>query len=263
MDILSRIVNKKIDELRYLKKSLPISDLENSSFFSRKNRSISSSIINKDLGIIAEHKRKSPSKSNINQLTSSEKIIKGYDNAGAAAISILTEKNFFDGSRNDLIEARKLTELPILRKDFIIDEYQIIESKSIGADGILLIAACLEKKEIIRLSKLAKSLDLEVLIEIHDMSEISRSCIESVDIIGINNRNLKTFDVQIKTSLDLIKEIPEQYTKISESGISKVSDIIELKNCGFDGFLIGESFMKTEDPGLSLSKFIRKVKDES
>ena len=263
MDILSRIVNKKIDELRYLKKSLPISDLENSSFFSRKKRSISSSIINKDLGIIAEHKRKSPSKSNINQLTSSEKIIKGYDNAGAAAISILTEKNFFDGSRNDLIEARKLTELPILRKDFIIDEYQIIESKSIGADGILLIAACLEKKEIIRLSKLAKSLDLEVLIEIHDMSEISRSCIESVDIIGINNRNLKTFDVQIKTSLDLIKEIPEQYTKISESGISKVSDIIELKNCGFDGFLIGESFMKTEDPGLSLSKFIRKVKDES
>ena len=263
MDILSRIVNKKIDELRYLKKSLPISDLENSSFFSRKNKSISSSIINKDLGIIAEHKRKSPSKSNINQLTSSEKIIKGYDNAGAAAISILTEKNFFDGSRNDLIEARKLTELPILRKDFIIDEYQIIESKSIGADGILLIAACLEKKEIIRLSKLAKSLDLEVLIEIHDLSEISRSCIESVDIIGINNRNLKTFDVQIKTSLDLIKEIPEQYTKISESGISKVSDIIELKNCGFDGFLIGESFMKTEDPGLSLSKFIRKVKDES
>ena len=219
MDILSRIVNKKIDELRYLKKSIPISDLENSSFFSRKNKSISSSIINKDLGIIAEHKRKSPSKSNINQLTSSEKIIKGYDNAGAAAISILTEKNFFDGSRNDLIEARKLTELPILRKDFIIDEYQIIESKSIGADGILLIAACLEKKEIIRLSKLAKSLDLEVLIEIHDMSEISRSCIESVDIIGINNRNLKTFDVQIKTSLDLIKEIPEQYTKISESGI--------------------------------------------
>ena len=263
MDILSRIVNKKIDELRYLKKSIPISDLENSSFFSKKNKSISSSIINKDLGIIAEHKRKSPSKSNINQLTSSEKIIKGYDNAGAAAISILTEKNFFDGSRNDLIEARKLTELPILRKDFIIDEYQIIESKSIGADGILLIAACLEKKEIIRLSKLAKSLDLEVLIEIHDMSEISRSCIESVDIIGINNRNLKTFDVQIKTSLDLIKEIPEQYTKISESGISKVSDIIELKNCGFDGFLIGESFMKTEDPGLSLSKFIRKVKDES
>ena len=263
MDILSRIVNKKIDELRYLKKSIPISDLENSSFFSRKNKSISSSIINKDLGIIAEHKRKSPSKSNINQLTSSEKIIKGYDNAGAAAISILTEKNFFDGSRNDLIEARKLTELPILRKDFIIDEYQIIESKSIGADGILLIAACLEKKEIIRLSKLAKSLDLEVLIEIHDMSEISRSCIESVDIIGINNRNLKTFDVQIKTSLDLIKEIPEQYTKISESGISKVSDIIELKNCGFNGFLIGESFMKTEDPGLSLSKFIRKVKDES
>ena len=263
MDILSRIVNKKIDELRYLKKSTPISDLENSGFFSRKNKSISSSIINKDLGIIAEHKRKSPSKSNIKQLTSSEKIIKGYDNAGAAAISILTEKNFFDGSRNDLIEARKLTELPILRKDFIIDEYQIIESKSIGADGILLIAACLEKKEIIRLSKLAKSLDLEVLIEIHDMSEISRSCIESVDIIGINNRNLKTFDVQIKTSLDLIKEIPEQYTKISESGISKVSDIIELKNCGFDGFLIGESFMKTEDPGLSLSKFIRKVKDES
>lgn len=263
MDILTRIISKKIDELKYLRQKKSISDLERSHFFSKKNKSIVKAIKEKEISIIAEHKRKSPSKSDINHQTPSEKIIKGYEKAGAAAISILTEKNFFNGSENDLINAKKITDIPILRKDFIINEYQIIESKAIGADGILLIAACLEKKEIISLSKLAKSLGMEVLIEIHNVSELQKSCIDSVDLIGVNNRNLKTFDVNIQTSIDLINKIPSNYTKISESGISKPVDIITLKNNGFDGFLIGETFMKTKDPGKNLSNFINEIENEN
>ena len=172
MDILSKIISKKIDELNQLKKTISISDLENSKFFERNNKSIVNGLIENEISIIAEHKRKSPSRSEINSQTPTEKIINGYQEAGAVALSILTEKNFFNGSNNDILNARKITELPILRKDFIIDEFQVIESKSIGADGILLIAACLDNKQIIKLSELAKSLGLEVLIEIHDLSEL-------------------------------------------------------------------------------------------
>tara|TARA_B100001093_G_scaffold50590_1_gene43001 strand:- start:4700 stop:5491 length:792 start_codon:yes stop_codon:yes gene_type:complete len=263
MDILSKIITRKIDELRYLKQKKSIADLEKSNYFSKKNNSIVKSIKEKDIAIIAEHKRKSPSKSDINQQTNTEKIINGYEKAGAAAISILTEKNFFGGCKNDLISAKKITELPILRKDFIFDEFQIIESKSIGADGILLIAACLEKRDIVKLSKLAKSFGMEVLIEIHNINELDKSCIESVDIIGVNNRNLKTFNVNIQTSIDLIKKIPSKYTKISESGIGKSIDLITLKNNGFDGFLIGETFMKTKDPGKTLHNFINEIENEN
>jgi indole-3-glycerol phosphate synthase len=151
----------------------------------------------------------------------------------------------------------------MLRKDFIIDEYQIIESKSIGADAILLIAACLNSSQIKNLSKLAKSFDLEVLIEIHDFEELNKVCIDSIDIIGINNRNLKTFDVNIETSLNLVEKIPSSFTKISESGLNNPSEIMKLKNSGFDGFLIGERFMRNSNPGEELSNFISKIKNES
>ena len=263
MDILSTIIKKKNEEVEYLKKNVSISKLEKSIYFNTKTNSLVNSIKDKDIGIIAEHKRKSPSKSNINYETSSNHIICGYEDGGAAGISFLTEKNFFDGSTKDFKEARKITKLPILRKDFIIDEYQVIESKSIGADAILLIAACLNKLDIIKLSKLAKSFGLEVLIEIHEMDELNKSCIESVDIIGINNRNLKTFDVNIKTSLNLIDKIPSNFTRISESGLYNPTDIIKLKSSGFDGFLIGEKFMKSRNPGEELSKFLSKIKNES
>ena len=263
MDILSRIIKKKKLEIEDLKNSVSIADLEKSNLFNTKTKSLSDNIKQKEIGIIAEHKRKSPSKSNINHKNSSKSIINGYDDGGAAGISFLTEKNFFDGSSYEFTEARRLTNLPMLRKDFIIDEYQVIESKSIGADAILLIAACLNSSEIINLSKLAKSFDLEVLIEIHDLEELNKSCIDSIDIIGVNNRNLKTFNVNIETSLNLVDKIPSSFTKISESGLNNSYEIKKLKNSGFDGFLIGERFMKSSNPGEELSNFISKIKNES
>ena len=263
MDILSRIIKKKKVEIEDLKNSVSIADLEKSNLFNTKTKSLSDNIKQKEIGIIAEHKRKSPSKSNINHQNSSKSIINGYDDGGAAGISFLTEKNFFDGSSYEFIEARRLTNLPMLRKDFIIDEYQVIESKSIGADAILLIDACLNSSEIINLSKLAKSFDLEVLIEIHDLEELNKSCIDSIDIIGVNNRNLKTFNVNIETSLNLVDKIPSSFTKISESGLNNSYEIKKLKNSGFDGFLIGERFMKSSNPGEELSNFISKIKNES
>lgn len=263
MDILSRIIKKKKIEIEDLKNSVSIADLEKSNLFNTKTKSLSDNIKQKEIGIIAEHKRKSPSKSNINHQNSSKSIINGYDDGGAAGISFLTEKNFFDGSSYEFTEARRLTNLPMLRKDFIIDEYQVIESKSIGADAILLIAACLNSSEIINLSKLAKSFDLEVLIEIHDLEELNKSCIDSIDIIGVNNRNLKTFNVNIETSLNLVDKIPSSFTKISESGLNNSYEIKKLKNSGFDGFLIGERFMKSSNPGEELSNFISKIKNES
>ena len=263
MDILSRIIKKKKVEIEDLKNSVSIADLEKSNLFNTKTKSLSENIKQKEIGIIAEHKRKSPSKSNINHQNSSKSIINGYDDGGAAGISFLTEKNFFDGSSYEFTEARRLTNLPMLRKDFIIDEYQVIESKSIGADAILLIAACLNSSEIINLSKLAKSFDLEVLIEIHDLEELNKSCIDSIDIIGVNNRNLKTFNVNIETSLNLVDKIPSSFTKISESGLNNSYEIKKLKNSGFDGFLIGERFMKSSNPGEELSNFISKIKNES
>ena len=263
MDILNNIIGEKLKELEYLKNSISISRLEKSSFFKVKTKSLSKNIKQKEIGIIAEHKRKSPSKSNINHQTPTKFIINGYDNGGAAGISFLTEKNFFNGSSVEFTEARRITNLPMLRKDFIIDEYQIIESKSIGADAILLIAACLNYSQIKNLSKLAKSFDLEVLIEIHDLEDLNKSCIDSIDMIGINNRNLKTFDVNIETSLNLVEKIPSSFTKISESGLNNSSEIMKLKNSGFDGFLIGERFMKSSNPGEELSNFISKIKNES
>ena len=263
MDILSRIIKKKKVEIEDLKNSVSIADLEKSNLFNTKTKSLSDNIKQKEIGIIAEHKRKSPSKSNINHQNSSKSIINGYDDGGAAGISFLTEKNFFDGSSYEFTEARRLTNLPMLRKDFIIDEYQVIESKSIGADAILLIAACLNSSEIINLSKLAKSFDLEVLIEIHDLEELNKSCIDSIDIIGVNNRNLKTFNINIETSLNLVDKIPSIFTKISESGLNNSYEIKKLKNSGFDGFLIGERFMKSSNPGKELSNFISKIKNES
>ena len=167
MDILSKIIKKKREELEYLKKNVSISKLEKSIYFNSKTNSLVNSIKGKDISIIAEHKRKSPSRSEINFQTSTEKIINGYQKAGAVALSILTEKNFFNGSNYDITNVRKITELPILSKDFIIDDFQVLESKSIGADGILLIAACLDNIQIFKLSRLAKSLDLEVLIELY------------------------------------------------------------------------------------------------
>ena len=260
MTILDQIIKTKKIELNYSKENTSILDLEKFPFFNRSIISLSNSIKNSDHGIIAEHKRKSPSKSIINDSTPIQQVIRGYDNSGASGISVLTDEKYFGGTLEDLIKTRNETKIPILRKDFIIDEYQIIETKAQGGDAILLIAACLSEKEIKKLSEFAKSIDLEVLTEIHNLEELKGCLIDSVDIIGINNRNLKTFEVDIKTSKSLIKYIPNDFIKISESGLSSHVELEELKEFGFDGFLMGESFMKQKDPGLELLNFINKLK---
>lgn len=209
-------------------------------------------------GIIAEFKRKSPSKGVINAYADLMQTTLGYMQAGASALSVLTEQDFFMGKDEDLIIARNANYCPILRKDFTIDEYQIIEAKSIGADAILLIAAALEKDKIKTFYKLAKSLGLEVLFEIHGKDELDKVP-DSDIIIGVNNRNLKTMQVDLKTSFDMINELPKTSLLISESGLSNVEDVKQLKEAGYQGFLMGEHFMRTPNPAEALKQFITKL----
>lgn len=256
MNILDKIVLRKKIEIQERKSSISYNQLEKTLFFSQNSISLKDSINSKNLSIIAEHKRKSPSKSEINFSTPTNEIIKGYQDAGAAAISVLTDSYFFGGSNEDLNFAKKNSAIPVLRKEFIIDEFQIIESKSIGADAILLIASILNENQIINLSRLAKKNNLDVLIEVHTLEELKKSLNENIDLIGVNNRNLKTFKVDLENSINICNQIPENFTKISESGLNSIDDIRILVECGFDGFLIGEQFMREKDPGSKLKELI-------
>ena len=259
MTILEKIIETKKNELEIVKKTISIEKLKKLPNFERKSISLVDRLKNSSHGIIAEHKRKSPSKSIINDSISINEIITGYNNANVCGISVLADKDYFGGGLNDLRNARKLTNIPILRKEFIIDEYQIIEAKANGADVILLIAACLEKDQIKSFSSLAKEIGLEVLIEIHDENELKKCLTDTIDIIGVNNRNLKTFEVDINTSIKLSNMIPENYLTISESGISNYDEIIKLRKNGFKGFLIGELFMKNNNPGKEVLNLIQNI----
>ncbi len=258
MDILEKITIDKIREVALRKSMIPISQLEASLLFERETISLAKAIKNGS-GIIAEHKRRSPSKSVINNSLSVQDVALGYEDAGASGMSVLTDGKYFGGSLDDLILARAATKFPLLRKEFIVDEYQILEAKAYGADAILLIAATLSRKQIEEFSTFAKSLGLDVLCESHNEEELHNSLTETVDLIGVNNRNLKTFEVSLETSKSLSQLIPEDFVKVSESGISSVSAINELKPYGFKGFLIGENFMKTDDPGTAAKHFISQL----
>jgi len=260
MTILDQIIASKRKEVALKKALVSFKQLENSDLFNSKTNSLSKSIMNSPFGIIAEHKRRSPSKATINNNFSVEEVVKGYENSGASGISILTDNHYFGGSLDDLILARATVKTPLLRKEFIIDDYQILEAKANGADAILLIAAVLSKEEIKQLSEFAQSLTLEVLLEVHNLEELEKSIMPSLNLIGVNNRNLKTFELSLQTSIDLIKHIPNDFVKISESGISQIKDVKLLKNHDFQGFLIGENFMKTNNPGDSLLEFINELK---
>lgn len=259
MTILDKIIGDKIKEVALKKAVIPISQLEASVFFDRTAASLSNNLRNGTRGIIAEHKRRSPSKSVINNGFSVEEVIKGYEKAGAMGISVLTDMKHFGGSLEDLVLARASTNMPLLRKEFIIDEYQILEAKANGADLILLIASVLTRAEIENLSKCAKSIGLEVLLEIHNQQELEKAVMPTLDIIGVNNRNLATFEVDLNNSKQLSKLIPSEFVKISESGITSVDDIIDLESYGFKGFLIGESFMKTTNAGQAATEFITQL----
>jgi indole-3-glycerol phosphate synthase len=259
MNILETIVEYKKEEVKSKKSKIKISQLEGRKLFSRPVLSLKDFLLDRSrTGIIAEFKRKSPSKGIINDKGDVVNVTKGYADNGASCLSVLTDEKFFGGSDEDLIKAR-INEIPILRKDFIIDEYQIVESKSIGADVILLIAACLSPAEVKKLAAFAKSLGLEVLLELHVEEELEHICDET-NIIGINNRNLKTFDVDIERSLRMAEQIPLSKLKIAESGISSIENILLFKRHGFHGFLIGENFMKAPDPTIAFAEFVKQLK---
>ncbi len=257
MNILDRIVADKRKEVDLKKGLIPISHLENTPLFNSETISLANALRNSATGIIAEHKRRSPSKSVINQDLNVYEVAKGYEIAGACGMSVLTDGKYFGGSLDDLLLARAAVKMPLLRKEFIIDAYQIIEAKSNGADVILLIAAILSQSEIKTFSELAKSLHLDVLLEVHNTAELQKSIMPSLDMLGVNNRNLKTFEVSLETSKTLSQIIPDDFVKVSESGISSVEAIKELRPYGYKGFLIGENFMKSEDPGKSALNFIK------
>ncbi|WP_426431045.1 indole-3-glycerol phosphate synthase TrpC [Winogradskyella sp. HB-48] len=256
MNILDKIVIDKRKEIALRKSLIPFKQLETSVLFERSTISLSEDLKNSTSGIIAEHKRRSPSKSTINQNLNVQDVAKGYENAGVCGMSVLTDGKYFGGSLDDLLLARANCNLPLLRKEFIIDTYQIVEAKAYGADVILLIAAILTKEEIKQFSELAKSLKLDVLLEVHNLEELQKSIMPTIDMLGVNNRNLKTFEVSLETSKALSNNIPDDFVKVSESGISSIEAIKELQPYGYKGFLIGESFMKTDNPGLSATEFI-------
>lgn len=256
MTILDKIVIRKKEEVAAAKQLISVRQLEAGLHFGRTPYVFKDFLLDKNrTGIIAEFKRRSPSKGIINDQVKVEDVTQAYAAAGASALSVLTDVDFFGGHTNDLLAARAANGIPVLRKDFMIDEYQVLEAKAQGADIILLIAAILTPEEIKNLSGLAKSLGLNVLLEVHNQEELQRSICKDLDAIGVNNRNLADFTVNIQTSFDLVNKIPDEFMKISESAISAVKTIKELKSAGFNGFLIGENFMKTTDPGLAMQEF--------
>lgn len=259
MTVLKDIISNKFKEVEQAKKQTTIAMLEETRFYSRKVNSLVEALRDQNsTGIIAEFKRKSPSKGNINLIFQVEEVTKYYFSSGAAGLSVLTDFVFFGGTQEDLQIARETNPTaPILRKDFIIDEYQVYETKSWGADVILLIAAALSPEQIQLFSKLAHSLGLEVLLEVHNLQELENSPLSYVDIIGVNNRGLKIMsEKNVSPSYQLIKHIPNHILKISESLISEPSTVRDLKQVGFNGFLIGEAFMKTSNPGVALKNFL-------
>jgi indole-3-glycerol phosphate synthase len=262
MTILDKIIAFKKKEIAKIKAEVPVKKLVESPNFASATFSLKKALLEVgSTGIIAEFKRQSPSKGVLNNTATIADVTNGYLDANVAAQSILTDTSFFGGSIADLMEARIINkQKPILRKDFIVDGFQIIEAKAIGADVILLIASCLTSEELKNYGNLARDLGLEVLYEVHTEQDLDK--INDLDnkIIGINNRNLKTFEVDLNNSIKLANQIPDSCIKISESGISDPKIIMGLKEYGFQGFLIGENFMKEENPGEACQDFINQIR---
>jgi len=258
-NILDKIIDYKRIEVAERKAATPVAVLERMAGFQREPLSLRASLLDAGkTGIIAEFKRRSPSKGVINDRSTVEEVTKGYTAAGASCLSVLTDGPSFGGSSSDLEEAR-VNAVPILRKEFIVDEYQIVEARAMGADVILLIAACLDREDVCRLAKFARSLGLEVLLEIHGEDELDHIC-GATPIVGVNNRDLKTFTVDIERSIRLIDRIPKDKLLIAESGIDKVETIWRMKDAGFHGFLIGERFMKEQNPAIAFAAFVHQLK---
>jgi indole-3-glycerol phosphate synthase len=258
MNILETIIAKKYIEVASNKARVSIDELQQSDLFMRSTFSLKDFLLDETkTGIIAEFKRQSPSKGIINGTADVLEVTKAYTLNGASCLSVLTDEHFFGGSEQDLRKAR-VNDIPILRKDFIIDEYQIVEARSMGADVILLIAACLTPERVKELATFAKSIQLEVLLEIHSEEELQHICDET-ELVGVNNRDLKTFTVDINRSIELSKKIPDNKIKIAESGINDIETIRIFRQAGFKGFLIGENFMKQPDPTIAFAIFVKQL----
>lgn len=256
MNILEQIVACKTEQVRQKKLLHPVPLLERSEYFRTPTVSMKHYLSRNDKsGIIAEFKRKSPSKGLLNKYASVEQTSIGYMQAGASALSVLTDEEFFAGSNNDLVTARQFNYCPILRKDFIIDEYQVTEARSIGADAVLLIAAILPPERVRQLAQAAKDLGLEVILEIHSEKELDKLD-DRIDIVGVNNRDLQTFVTDVDRSLVLFDHIPDNFFRIAESGIDSPDTAFRLLERGFDGLLIGEHFMRSSRPEQACAQFI-------
>ena len=257
MNILEQIIAAKRTEVAERREQVPVKELEGHAFFERPVVSFSNAIADPGKkGLVAEFKRKSPSEGFINEHADAQHITAAYTAAGASALSVLTDTHYFGGSSSDIAAARNNEHTPILRKEFIVDEYQVFEAKAMGADAILLIAAALTTRETLLLALRAKSLGLEVLLELHGIGELDRIN-PYVAVVGVNNRNLSTFQISLQNSVDLYPYLPAELFKISESGIHTPSDVHMLKAVGYDGFLVGTAFMKQEDPGAAFFQFIQ------
>lgn len=264
MNILNQIKEQKLIEVATKKSLYPIKLLEQTPFFESACVSMKQYISDpKRSGIIAEFKRKSPSKGDINKYANVQEVTLSYMQAGASALSVLTDEKFFGAQKEDLQIARKFNYCPILRKDFILNEYQIIEAKSIGADVILLIVKMLSAQEVKSLASFAKSLGMEVFLEFQNENEINENDSVSIDFAGINNRNLNTFEVEVENSIRLAALLPKETLKIAESGIDAASKMKLLKQNGFDGFLIGEYFMRHSNPGQKCKELIKQFQNEN
>ena len=259
MTILDKICDNKRNELSELKRQLSLSEIRDRELFARQCFSLKQSLLDSSTGIISEFKRRSPSKGDIHPGAEPEDVVAGYEQNGASGVSCLADKDFFGGSPDDVIRARKaLMHTPLLYKEFIVDEYQLSLAKSCGADVVLLIAACLDRNQLAEYAHCAKELGLETLLEVHNADELNHIN-DFIDIVGVNNRNLKVFKTDVQTSFDLAAEIPSNFVKISESGISKPETVLDLRKVGFRGFLMGENFMKESDPAAALRQFIQEL----
>lgn len=257
-DILSEIIANKRFEVDLQKQAISIEQLQEGIHEIPASRSMKKALASSDSGIIAEFKRRSPSKGWIKQEARPEEIVPSYVAAGASALSILTDEKFFGGSLKDIRTARPLVDIPIIRKDFIIDEYQLYQAKIVGADAVLLIAAALEQGKCQELAGQAHELGLEVLLEIHSAEELPYIN-SQIDMIGINNRNLGTFYTDVENSFRLAGQLPQNTVLVSESGISDPEVVKRLRTAGFRGFLVGETFMKTPQPGKTLQNFLKAI----
>ncbi len=262
MNILEKIIQRKEQEVASARKAMPLATLEQQEGFRRTPLSLSRFLLDPArTGIIAEFKRRSPSKGIINAEADIAEVTEAYARNGASGISVLTDADFFGGSNADL-QAARAQSIPILRKEFIIDAYQVAEARAVGADAILLIAACLSPARVRELAAYARSLQLEVLLELHDAAELGHICTDTT-MVGINNRNLKNFAVDLRHSIELAARIPDGYLKIAESGIHDVETICTLRDAGFRGFLIGEHFMKQAHPAIAFASFVEQLKQKS